>query len=81
MIDWAASARRGDTTTYFHGELAREREIVAQMRKNDELVPAEMQTALDAAHDAWMLYERGVVLLTQEKAPEQFAYFYRATKR
>jgi hypothetical protein len=75
---WLQTARRGETLTYYSGELSRMRQLRAgKMFLREYLAERHEGTEdeLQAARDAWQAYEDGRVTLTQRRVGAQsFAY-------
>ena len=74
LEDWAFKARSGQSTVYFSGNLAVDREHV-----DNPALLADINAINEIAACAWELYRRGVVELVQERVREDF-YRYHAVR-
>ncbi len=71
VVEWAASAARGEAHEYFRGELAKTRKDLNMRGVANPIARANC----DNANEAWRLYERGVVTLIQQRiGPRAFSY-------
>lgn len=74
LVEWLATARRGDSFEYGRGNLAYARYWRVRRRLADES-SAEFDAICDAGEDAWRLYESHKVALVQRRVAEDcFAY-------